>query len=525
MATPPERAARLSMSSVSKTFGRIRVLDSVDLEVRPGEIHGLVGQNGSGKSTLIKILSGFHPADPGTVVRVDGAPLSLPLSPRELRDRGVAFVHQDLGLDLDANVIENVRVGQFEVGPLTRRIRWRSEARAVRRLLALLGADTVDPYASVRSLNHAERASVAIARALQNIEPGTGLVVFDESTQSLPRDILHEFYARVRAIAASGTAVLIVSHRLDEVLALCHRVTVLEDGAATVEGAEVSGLTEAGLTTLILGSSASADVEQVDLRSSSSTPGDVVLDVADLVGSGVAEASFTLRAGEVVGVIGTSDSGYDRIPYVVAGTERASSGSLRVDDEHLPASGLTPRAAVAAGLCLVPGDRSGQGIAQDRTALENLSLPRVRARGGPVSPLRRGWQLDEFVRAVLSLGVVPAAPHLPMSAFSGGNQQKVLLAKWLLHRPKVLLLHEPTQAVDVGARRDILREVRRQADAGVAVLISSLEATDLAQVCDRVLVMSGGAVVRELCGAEVESHTIVDAVYAGVSQEIANVPA
>lgn len=516
---------RLAMSRVTKTFGAVRVLDDVSLSVQPGEVHGLVGQNGSGKSTLIKLLSGFYRADAGTTIEVDGVALEMPISPRALHERGVAFVHQDLGLELDASVIENVRVGQFAVNRWTRRIRWRSEAHSVAETLALLGASAVNPYAPVRTLNHAERASVAIARALQNIEPGTGLVVFDESTQSLPREILHEFYARVRSIAASGTAVLIVSHRLDEVLALCHRVTVLEDGRATVEGERTQGLTEAALTALILGNSATGQALPTSFHSDRTAVGETVFRAEHVVGTGVDDVSFNLRAGEVVGVIGTTDSGYDELPYLITGAKRGSGGAVRVRERRLEVRSLAPRTAMAAGLCLVPGDRSGQGLSKDESALENLSLPRVQPKGRPVAPLRRGWQLDEFRRAVVSLGVTPARPDLVMGSFSGGNQQKVLLAKWLLSNPTVLVLHEPTQAVDVGARHDILRELRRQADTGVAVLVSSLETTDLASVCDRVLVMNEGRVVREMSGAEVESHTIIDAVYTGVSSEIAHVTA
>ncbi|MBY4111620.1 sugar ABC transporter ATP-binding protein [Rhodococcus fascians] len=521
--TTTEQLPRLAMKNVSKHFGRVPVLREVNLEVLPGEIHGLVGQNGSGKSTLIKLLSGFYPADAGASIEVDGRPMEMPISPKELRDRGVAFVHQDLGLDLDANVIENVRVGQFVVHPVTRRIRWQSEAAEVTRVLGTLGADSVDPFAPTGSLTHTERASVAIARALQNIEPGTGLVVFDESTQSLPRDILHEFYARVRAIAESGTSVLIVSHRLDEVLALCDRVTVLEDGRATIEGRSTQSLSEADLTRLILGSSASEQAGPVSFHATGAARDEIVMTAEGLAGVGLDTVSLTLRAGEVVGVIGTADSGYDVLPYVLTGAARATGGVVTVQGQRLDATALTPTRAIAVGLFLVPGDRAGAGLATDRSAVENLCLPRVSRRGGLVSPLRQGWQLDEFLRAVVSLGVTPAAPHLPVGAFSGGNQQKVLLAKWLLAEPAVLVLHEPAQAVDVGARHDILREVRRQADTGVSVLISSLETSDLASVCDRILVMKEGRVVRELSGAERESHIIIDAVYAGVSGEIAHV--
>ncbi|GAA2216277.1 sugar ABC transporter ATP-binding protein [Nonomuraea monospora] len=523
-ATDATTAPRLSIRNASKTFGRVRVLHEVALDVLPGEIHGLVGQNGSGKSTLIKLLSGVYAPDAGADVRIDGAAVPMPASARELQKHGIAFVHQDLGLDLDASVVQNVRIGHYEAGRFTRRIRWRAEATHAARALATLGATSINPYATVRTLRHAERASVAIARALQGIALGTGLIVLDESTQSLPRDILRELYAQVRAIAASGTSVLMVSHRLDEILALCSKVTVLEDGRATVVGESTEGLSEADLTRLILGKSASAYLGGQSLKTESARRGKEALAALELAGSGLKGASFQVFAGEVVGVIGTSDSAYDVLPYVLAGSLSASEGALRIDGVELALRSLTPATVTRSGLCLVPGSRLGQGLAADMTALENLTLPRLHAKGGRFA-LRRGWQLSEFADAIRSLGLSPPSPDLRLGAFSGGNQQKLLLAKWLGNKPRVLVVHEPTQAVDVGARQQILLELRRQASQGVAVLVSSLETTDLATVCDRVLVMQDGRVVHELTDADVEPHTIIDAVYTGISSEIAHATA
>lgn len=516
---------RLAVTAATKSFGKVNVLDKVDLEVRRGEIHGLVGQNGSGKSTLIKLMSGYYRADSGTRIELDGAALRMPIAPRELLHRGLVFVHQDLGLDLDANVIENIRIGRFRKNRLTRAIRWRAEAESVARALHAIGADSINPYVAVGTLRHAERASVAIARAIQGLDLGEGLIVFDESTQSLPRDILHEFYGQVRRIAATGTGVLIVSHRLDEVLALCDTVTVLEDGRVTVGGQPTAGMTEADLTRLILGSSADdrTGAPIVD-RTTPGPRGETVLAVDGLSGHGLVDATLRVGAGEVVGVIGTSDSGYDVLPYLLSGVRPASAGEVRVGSTTFTPSTLTVRAAIAAGLALVPGDRGGQGVSRELSAIENLTLPRVRRRVGRLTIGSR-WQLDEFDQAVRSLGITPPRSEAVVGSFSGGNQQKVLLAKWLLNAPAVLVLHEPTQAVDVGARDDILREIRRQAAGGVGVVIASLESTDLAAVCDRVLVMRDGRVERELTGGELEPHTIIDAVYVGVSSEISNVDA
>jgi ribose transport system ATP-binding protein len=508
-------APRLSLGNASKTFGRATVLDDVCIDVARGEIHGLVGQNGSGKSTLIKLLSGYYSPDPGMKLEVDGESIAFPLRPRDLAAHGIAFVHQNLGLDATASVIENIRIGRFTAGKITRRINWRAEATSVAETLATLGATGVDPYALVGTLSHAERASVAIARAIQGINPGEGCIVFDESTQSLPRDVLRDFYRQVRDLAASGTSVLIVSHRLDEILALCDRVTVLEDGRATIENRGTAGLTEAELGRLILGTSASGrELASGDLGVARTPPGDVVLSVEGLRGGPLRGVDLEVRYGEVVGVIGDDDSGYDALPAYLSGSKSARSGSVTIAGESVPGARMTPARAMARGLCLVPSDRLGEGLATGLVALDNLSLPRL-TRGHSPFFLRRGWQLEEFRRSVGELGLTPADPFLHVSSFSGGNQQKLLLSKWLENSPKVLVLHEPTQAVDVGARVDILTTLRRRAADGSAILISSMETQDLATVCDRILVLRDGMVVRELTGDELEPSTILEAVYPG----------
>lgn len=516
--TPPPR---LKISNASKTFGHTAVLTGVGLEVRPGEIHGLVGQNGSGKSTLIKLLSGFHTADPGSEFEIDGTPLSIPIRPSELQRHGLSFVHQDLGLVSDASVVENVKIGRYSVGAITRRIKWQRDAEEVARVLATLGAGNVDPYAAVATLSHGARASVAIARAILGLPEGSGCIVFDESTQSLPREILHEFYAQVRKLAESGTSVLIVSHRLDEILALCQRVTVLEDGHVTVEGLETSGLTETELTRLILGKS---HKERVSIASDKTvkriaTSDKPALKASELSGGRLLDVSFEVGAGEIVGAIGNSESGYDELPYVLSGSGSKVSGTLSIAGTPTAVASLTPSRAIALGVCFVPGRRAEEGLALSLLAFENVSLPRIGA-GLRKFFLGRRWQEVEFHNAAANLGITPAAPSLPTNAFSGGNQQKLLLSKWLLNRPKMLVLHEPTQAVDVGARTDILAALREEAQAGMGVLVCSLETDDLASICDRVLVFRDGRIHRELTGASLTAHAIIDAAYGVIDSEL-----
>ena len=489
--------ARLEVSDLSKTFGRSRVLKHASIAVAPGEVHALLGQNGSGKSTLIKVLSGLHRPDPGAVVRIDGTEVPQPLTPAGISARGLTIVHQSLGLVPGHTVTENVRLGQLRGRGWSRLIRWSHERERAVAALAALHAD-IDPDRMVDQLPMGQRATVAIARAMQGIVPGRGCIVLDESTQSLPRDVLPGFYATVRRLAAQGTSILIVSHRLDEVLQLASRVTVLRDGEVTAAGAPTAGMSEAALARVILGRELVGFVPHRRTAELRDAPAPAAR-LRDVRGATVAGVDLEIAPGEVVGVTGATDSGSEELPYLVAGVRPAvAHGHLEVaGGGTVDLAGAGVSATTAIGVALVPSDRANEGIAVTMTALENVTLPRVKRRAQR-GLLRRGWQQREFDDACARLSVTPPEPDLEASAFSGGNQQKLLLAKWLLSRPALLVLHEPTQAVDVGARAEILRAVGRAADEGSAVLLSSIEAQDLALVCDRVLVLADGRIAREL---------------------------
>jgi ribose transport system ATP-binding protein len=511
--------AWVRVSGLSKTFGPAQVLRDVDLEVRSGEIHGLVGQNGSGKSTLIKILSGVHTADGGSVIEVDGSKLSNPVQPFELRRYGLAFVHQDLGLVGEQTVLENMRLGHYEVRRLSRRIRWDRERAAAQRTLTRLNA-TIDCDRIVNTLHAGEKAIVAIARAMQSLTATGGCIVFDESTQTLPRELLEDFYETVRLLAASGRAVIIVSHRLDEVLALADRVTVLQDGRVVAAGLPTQGLSEEALARLVLG----RELEMLEQREQGTidvrqavAQGDIALRARGVSSGDLSSLDLDIAKGEVVGVTGATGSGHADIPYALAGVAPAASGTVTISGRDFVLPTRDPGRLIRAGVALVPEDRVREGLAMTLSASENLTLPRVRARGRAM--LKAGWQSSEFDEAVEMLGIVPAQQHLLCSSFSGGNQQKLLLAKWLLNRPRVVLLHEPTQAVDIGARMDILRAIRATAALGVCVVISSIEPQDLAVVCDRVVVLRDGEIATELTTA-LSPEAITSAIYstpAGVS--------
>jgi ribose transport system ATP-binding protein len=491
----------------SKTFGGRTVLRNVSIEVFPGEIHGLVGQNGSGKSTLIKILSGYHGPDSGAHLTVLGQDVSLPLSPPEARQLGMSFVHQDLGLIGRATVLENIRIGRYE----TRAgwwIPWRRERARVAEMLERFDIDA-SPDALISDLHPVDRAMVAIARALEQVQAresddlGHALLVLDEPTPHLPRDGVDRLFNSLREIAARGAGILFVTHRLEEVKELTDRVTVLRDGAL-IETAPTDALSEQDLIERILGFSLDQlypDAHEVG--------GELALRVEGLSGGRLEEFTVEAQRGEIIGLTGLLGMGWEEVPYLLFGIRKAITGRLEVDGESFDLPRFSPRRAIDAGLALIPADRHGAGILLTATVSENVTLttlPQYFSTG--VLRLRREARQ---VRALLEeYDVRPRDPDRVLSTLSGGNQQKVVVAKWFETQPRVLLLHEPTQGVDVGARAQIFERLRDAAQNGMVVLYASAEWEDLAHLCDRVLVFRDGSIVTELRSGELTKERIAE---------------
>jgi ribose transport system ATP-binding protein len=485
----------------------VRALRDVSLTLKPGEIHGLVGENGSGKSTLVKVLSGYHTPEHGGSLTVDGEPIELPVRPAAMRKLGMSVVHQDLGLIDSFSVVENLRVGLFGVRRFSRAISWRRERELARAALAALGAD-IDPDARVAELSIAERAEVAIARALQHHQAGRGVVMFDESTRALPLEARRHFHSMLRDIATRGGSVLLVSHQLEEVLDHTDRVTVLRDGAVVGSGLSTRELSEHELIRLMLGRELQSKAQR---RNASRSGAPRVAEIWGLRGDLVTDTAISVAVGEIVGVTGLLGSGFEELPYLIAGARKAAAGMVRVDGRDFNLRSSSVRALLDGGVALVPERREEEGLAFSESVLDNVTLPRVRARGG-IGPRGRSWQHDEANRVVHELGVRPANVHAAVRTLSGGNQQKVLLGKWLCGEPKLLVLHEPTQGVDVGARGDLEQAIRRAAENGAGVILAGMDASELACLSDRVLVMREGRIAVEL-GGELSPERIIDAVY------------
>jgi ribose transport system ATP-binding protein len=467
------------------------VLSDVDLDVQAGEVHALVGQNGSGKSTLIKLLAGYHPPEPGAVVEVDGTPVQLG-SATASRSAGFRFVHQDLALIHDLSVVENLAFGRgFDTG-FAHRIRWEQERRRATEMIGALGFD-FDVRRRVGDLAQAERTGVAIARALWDWESAAKVLVLDEPTAALPSNEVEVLFAATRRVRERGLGVLYVSHRLDEVFAIADRVSVLRDGRK-VGTYEIASLTEDDLVSAMIGEAILKSAARSVVMDT-----ETVLRVRGLQGARVHDLDFDAHAGVVLGFAGLTGSGREELLPLLFGVVRRG-GTVSVDGAEVPPG--DPRAAKRRGIALVPADRHRQGVVLGMTVKENATLtdlPRLRAATGAI---RRKRELREVRDWLRRLDIRPPDPGRRVGLLSGGNQQKVVLSKWLRLEPRVILLDEPTQGVDVGAKAMIHALIRDAARNGAAVVVASSDDEEICDICDLVYVLSDGAIVAELTQQE-----------------------
>ena len=488
----------LDVRSLSKTFPGQVALDRAHFQLRPGEIHALVGQNGSGKSTFIKLLSGYIKADHGAQVGLFGAPVDL--WNRDERCSRIRVVHQDLGLVPSLNAAENIGLGYgYQTGRLGR-VMWRHENERVQKLLLDFGV-APDVRQPVAALSAAERTAVAIVRATQGLADGKGILILDEPTASLNRTEVDALFRAVRKAADRGVGVIFVSHLLDEVLALADRVTVLRDGAVVAAGAATEGMSEEALVDRIVGG-------RVDLGrkpAGSTVLGPHRLEVQDLFGITLRGVSFKVRAGEVVGVSGLIGSGRDELAAAVFGATPRFAGKVMVDKAKVFTS---PRDGIEAGMAYVPAERKTEGLLPRHRIYEHVTLPRL----GPLQRrtlLGKRAEIDDVGRWASKVDLQPYDLFRRMEKFSGGNQQKAVLARWLRTDPKVLLLAEPTQGVDVGAKSTVYELIDEAAAAGVAVVVTSSDAPELIRLCDRVLVLRGGLLATELSGSRLTEERLL----------------
>jgi rhamnose transport system ATP-binding protein len=475
-------AARAELRGISKQFAATQALDDVSLRLVPGEVHALVGENGAGKSTLVKILAGVHQPDAGTIL-LDGHEVVI-AGPAQARALGIAVVHQEPRLFPDLTVAENVFLGHAPSGRLGT-IDWGATRRSAQRLFDELGVQ-VDVGAPVRGLSMADQQLIEIAKSLS---VDARLLILDEPTASLSAHEVERLFAIVRRLRDRGVAILFVSHRLDEVFALCDRATVFRDGRHVIT-TETSALTTADLVRHMVG-------RAVSLFPKVETPvGEMLLDVQHLTRAGAfRDITFSVRAGEIVGFAGLVGAGRTEIARVLFGVDRSDSGSVSLDGR--PVVFRTPSEAMTGGIAYLPEDRHQQGLVLDFSIAQNVSLP-ILPRLFPRLLVRAATERRVADESTEPLHVRMTGVDQLVGALSGGNQQKVVLAKWLASKPRVLILDEPTRGIDIGAKVEVHRIISDLAASGLAIILISSDLPEVLAMSDRILVLHEGRLTAEI---------------------------
>jgi rhamnose transport system ATP-binding protein len=485
----------LAATHVSKAFGAVKAVIDATLELYAGEAHALVGENGAGKSTLVKMLAGVHQPDSGTLL-IDGAPVALN-NPAAARDAGIAVIYQEPTLFPDLDVAENVFMGR-----LPRRAGGRIDRglmdNEVRSVLGRLGV-RLDPGRATRGLSIADQQIVEIAKALTL---DAKVIVMDEPTAALSAAEVARLFRVIEALREDGAAILFISHRLDEVFATCQRVTVMRDGRSVLASA-ASELTSDQLVRAMVG----RDLSKRDKTAAKLGP--VVLHVERLTREGkFVNISFEVRAGEIVGLAGLVGAGRSEIAEAIFGIDRYDAGSVTIAGKPLRKG--SPTAAMAAGIGLVPEDRRQHGLVMEESTERNIvmaSLGSVARHGLIASRLSREFALDWARRLQIKYGRIAD----PVATLSGGNQQKVVLAKWLSRKPALLIVDEPTRGIDVGTKAEVHRLIEDLAADGVAVLMISSELPEMLLLADRIIVIREGRLAQEIARADASEEAIIAA--------------
>ena len=492
-------APLLDMRAISKSFPGVRALDRVDLTLGRGEVLGLVGENGAGKSTLMKILAGVYRPDAGAVL-LDGQPFA-PRRPRDALDAGVVVIHQELSLVPDRSIADNLFLGNLPRGPLgfVRRAQRDRDARA---LLARVGLN-LPPGRPVRSLGIGARQLVEIARALSR---RARVIVMDEPTAPLSEGEVRLLFRTVAALKAAGVGIVFISHHLEEVFAVCDRVTVLRDGRA-VETRASADWTRSALVQSMVDRPIDAMFPKADVPI-----GPALLEIEGISVPGrVENVSFAVRAGEIVGLGGLVGAGRTEVLKAVFGALPGGAGRVSVAGRAVAGGGARwgPRRAMAAGIAFVPEDRKAEGLILAFSLRDNVALSTLGrlAWGGAFVSARRVSAAAR--RAVEALRIRTPGIARPVGGLSGGNQQKVVLARALQVRPRVFLLDEPTRGIDVGAKVEVYRLIGELAAGGAAVVIASSDMLELLGLCDRILVMRAGRLAGEVGRAEFSQERVM----------------
>ncbi|WP_031517846.1 sugar ABC transporter ATP-binding protein [Streptomyces sp. NRRL F-5123] len=507
----------LEMTGIVKEFSGTRALSDVDFRLFPGEIHALLGENGAGKSTLIKVLTGVHPLDGGRV-DLDGRPVRI-TSPLQAQQAGISTVYQEVNLCQNLSVAENIMIGREPVGG--GRIRWKELRRQAAELVTRFGLD-LDVSAPLGSHPLAVQQLVAIIRAVGSGNPaagaagtGTRVLILDEPTSSLDRDEVEELFALMRRLRADGVAILFVSHFLDQIYEVCDRMTVLRNGTLVGEHM-VADLDRVNLVKLMIGKDLD-ELEELGEHHAQPETGEPWLKAEGLSrAGGVAPFDLEVRTGEVLGLAGLLGSGRTELARLLFGADSSDSGKVYIDGAQ--AALREPNDAISRGVAFLSENRRAEGLVPDLTVRENIVLALQAARGWtrPVPASQR----DELVaKYIAALDIRPADPEAKAGSLSGGNQQKVLLARWLLTQPKLLILDEPTRGIDVGAKAEIQKLVVSLSEEGMAVVYISAELEEVLRLSHTMGVLRDRRLVARLAnGPDVTAGRVLEIIASGEHQ-------
>lgn len=502
----------LRLDGVSKAFGATQALDKVELEVHRGSVHALLGGNGSGKSTLIKALAGVQSADTGTA-RMNGQDLDLRhVTPATVYEAGIRFVHQNDSTFPALSVAENLAVGSGFATGFGWRISWHEQAQRAQSAIEKFGIKA-RPSDLVQDLSPATRKMIEIARALQDVdESRPGVLVLDEPTASLPTVEANVLIDAINRYAAEGQSIIYVTHRLEEVFALADVATILRDGRnwATVHPKHV---THDELVTSMMG-----DAWEVAHRSRRDDFGSPVLEIKEITAGAARDCSLVVRSGEIVGIAGLIGSGRSSLLKGLFGDLPVTGGAIAIDGQSVAAT--TPRRAMKSGIAYVPEDRSADAVFPGLSVREHLSIAYLRHywSGGFI---RRRSEYADSQRLISDYLIKAQNDAVAIGSLSGGNQQKVVLARWLRRNPRVVLLDEPTQGVDVRARAEIYQLISRATQGGAAVVFVSSDFEELVSVCDSIRVMRFGRLGEALSTADLDAETLNVLVHAQATDESA----
>lgn len=483
----------LNMSGIYKAFSGVSVLSGVELHVNVGEIHALLGENGAGKSTLMNILSGSYTADAGTVT-FDGADITGS-SIKQIEDAGIAFVHQELNLFNDLLAYENIFLGAEETTPWGS-LKKRDMANKAAELFERLGVD-IDPYALVDDLKPSEKQLLEISRALFR---NAKLLILDEPTASLNTDEVEHMFQIVRGLRDKGTSFIFISHKMPEIFELCDTYTVLRNGKFIANG-NIADTTPREVTNLLVGAALS-DRDAYEPREL----GEEMLRVEHFSGEGFTDVTFTARRGQIIGLTGLKGCGSSELMQGLFGIYHPSGGNVEVCGKKLHGGSI--HEAMGAGIAMLPADRKGNSVIPDMSLLENMYLSEhvLSARSFAINTKRENERFEKYGK-LLNIKANSSADNI--NSLSGGNQQKVFLARWLNTDAQVLLLDNPTQGIDVGAKSEIYHLILDLARKGKTVIINTLEIPELREVADVCYVLYEGRVVKELAHDDINEQTVM----------------